>query len=65
MSAAAATEDTTLSAECTVGKQPGYGYLHDQCRQTNDVPLPHSTGILLLARCRCICHQHRRAVETS
>jgi hypothetical protein len=56
----APTVDTeTLSAECAVGQRPGYGMLHDQCRQTRDVPLPHAHGILLVRRCGCPCHRGR------
>ncbi|MER5944158.1 hypothetical protein ABT121_43535 [Streptomyces sp. NPDC001928] len=54
----APTEDKTLSAECTVGEEPGYEDLHTWCRQTKDVPLPHSNGeILLVRRCTCGCHK--------
>lgn len=49
-------DTSALSAECAVGQRPGYGDLHDRCRQTKDVPLPHSTGILLVHRCGCGCH---------
>jgi len=49
-----------LSAECTLARQPGYGNVHAMCRQTKDVPLPHSTGILLVQRCRCSCHRAGR-----
>jgi hypothetical protein len=55
MTTATRTED--LSAECTLGRQPGYKGVHALCRQTEDVPLPHSTGILLVRRCRCSCHR--------
>lgn len=66
MSGAGTTEEATLSAECTVGKQPGYGYVHDMCRQTEDIPVHHSAPrILLQRRCRCICHRPRRAVDPS
>lgn len=58
MSAPADSE--TLSAECTVAGRPGYSDLHAQCRQTQDVPLPHSKGILLVARCGCSCHTYNR-----
>jgi hypothetical protein len=52
------TDTATLSAECTVGKMPGYGYVHDMCRQTKDIPVHHSAPrILLQRRCRCICHR--------
>lgn len=54
---APAAEDVGLSAECAVGQQPGYEDLHAMCRQTKDVPLPHSNGLLLVARCRCTCHR--------
>lgn len=54
---APAPESATLSAECTVAKRPEYEGLHANCRQTEDVPLPHSTGILLLQRCGCSCHR--------
>ncbi|WP_371660673.1 hypothetical protein [Streptomyces sp. NBC_00280] len=56
MSTSETAEAPTLSTECTVGKMPGYGYVHDMCRQIEDVPMPHGRGILLLARCRCTCH---------
>lgn len=52
--------DDMLSAECTVGKRPEYEGMHARCRQTKDIPLPHSTGILLAARCRCACHKESR-----
>lgn len=50
------TAADTLSAECTVARRPGYGDLHGRCRQTQDIPLPHSTGVVLVHRCRCTCH---------
>lgn len=55
MSTATATEH--LSAECTLGRQRGYEDVHALCRQTRDIPLPYSTGILLAHRCSCVCHQ--------
>jgi hypothetical protein len=45
-----------LSAECALAAQPGYGGLHATCRQTRDIPLPHSNGIVLVPRCGCHCH---------
>lgn len=54
------TTADTLSAECTLGQKPGYQDVHAMCRQTKDVPLPHSTGILLVHRCRCTCHRGTR-----
>ncbi|WP_086809782.1 hypothetical protein [Streptomyces reticuliscabiei] len=54
------TATENLSTECTVGREPGYQNIHAMCRQTEDVPLPHSTGILLVARCTCTCHTEAR-----
>ncbi|MGM9380531.1 hypothetical protein [Streptomyces antibioticus] len=45
-----------VSPECAVALRPGYEDLHRRCRQFKDIPLPHSTGILLVQRCRCACH---------
>lgn len=56
----AATDTGALSAECTLASKPGYGDVHAMCRQTQDIPLPHSTGILLVHRCRCSCHRAGR-----
>jgi len=50
------TASQNLSAECALGSKPGYEDVHAWCRQTKDVPLPHSTGILLVHRCCCTCH---------
>ncbi|WP_055525064.1 hypothetical protein [Streptomyces graminilatus] len=60
MSGTDTSEETGLSAECTVALRPEYTHMHGWCRQTEDIPLPHSTGILLIARCRCTCHQGER-----
>ncbi|MGN5379465.1 hypothetical protein ACQ4WX_25910 [Streptomyces lasalocidi] len=58
MSTATRTADVTLrSAECALAMRHGYEDLHTRCRQTTDVPLPHSTGLLLVPRCRCTCHR--------
>lgn len=54
---ASAARETVLSAECTLGERAGYEDLHDACRQTEDIPLPHSRGILLQQRCGCACHR--------
>jgi hypothetical protein len=54
---AATSMTETISAECALGKKPGYDGVHTMCRQTEDVPLPHSTGILLQSRCTCTCHR--------
>ncbi|MFJ9114500.1 hypothetical protein ACIRJO_03010 [Streptomyces sp. NPDC102394] len=53
----AAPETTDLSAECALAQRPEYKDLHDQCRQAQDIPLPHATGILLVPRCGCSCHR--------
>ncbi|MGW0878297.1 hypothetical protein [Streptomyces sp. NPDC002671] len=50
------TDEVTLSAECTLAKQPDYEDLHRECRQITDVELPHSNGLLLIKRCGCECH---------
>jgi hypothetical protein len=52
-----ATDTERMSAECAVALRPEYRDMHARCRQTEDIPLPHSTGILLLARCHCVCHR--------
>jgi hypothetical protein len=54
--AATTVDDESLSSECTVGEELGYEHLHDRCTRTQDIPLPYSTGILLVKRCRCLCH---------
>ncbi|WP_089100668.1 hypothetical protein [Streptomyces hyaluromycini] len=56
---AAAAEPLALSTECELAKKPGYKDVHELCRQTADIPLPHGRGILLQARCRCGCHRSR------
>ncbi|MFJ5306142.1 hypothetical protein [Streptomyces sp. NPDC088350] len=61
MSGTTTDDDATLSAECIVGQQHGYGTVHDMCRQTKDIPLPYGRGLLLQPRCTCICHRHRKA----
>ncbi|MET7490563.1 hypothetical protein [Streptomyces sp. NPDC005538] len=57
---APAADTSTLSAECALGQQRGYGGVHDMCRQTEDIPLPHGHGLLLQPRCGCICHRYRK-----
>lgn len=52
-----ASETETLSAECAVAQRHGYEDLHGDCRQTHDIPLPHSHGIVLVPRCECSCHR--------
>jgi hypothetical protein len=54
-----ATDRPPLSAECTLGQRPGYKDVHRECRQTEDVPLPYATGILLVQHCGCACHGRR------
>lgn len=61
MSTATADDDVTLSAECALGRERGYGNVHDMCNQTEDIPLPHGGGLLLQRRCGCICHRYRKA----
>ena len=61
----APTVDTdTMSAECAVAQRPEYKDLHDDCRQTKDVPLPGGGGILLVPRCTCTCHLFRRKASS-
>lgn len=57
MSVFTATATAAMSAECAVALRAEYAGMHAKCRQTKDIPLPHSTGILLQARCRCSCHR--------
>jgi hypothetical protein len=55
------TVDTsTMSAECALAQQPGYKNLHRECRQTEDVPLPHGGRVLLVRRCTCTHHAYNR-----
>ena len=56
MTIRAATDTPPPSAECTVAQRPGYADLHRVCRQTEDVPLPHGSGLLLMRRCGRTCH---------
>ncbi|MFJ8153996.1 hypothetical protein [Streptomyces sp. NPDC094468] len=53
-------DTSNLSAECAVAQEPYYKHLHETCRQTQDIPLPHSRGILLIRRCECACHLRGR-----
>ncbi|MEI5009061.1 hypothetical protein RB196_18805 [Streptomyces sp. PmtA] len=53
-------DNSTMSAECALAQRPSYTDLHRQCRQTEDVPLPHSDGILLVRRCTCAHHAYNR-----
>lgn len=50
-----------MSAECAVGLLPEYEDMHGRCRQTEDIPLSHGTGIILQHRCRCACHRQTRS----
>ncbi|MFB8772966.1 hypothetical protein [Streptomyces broussonetiae] len=46
------------SAECALATQRlEHRRLHAACRRTEDIPLPHSRGLLLVRRCGCDCHQ--------
>ncbi|KUM85178.1 MULTISPECIES: hypothetical protein [Streptomyces] len=56
---APSVDTSALSAECAVAQQAGYKDLHGECRQTQDVPLPHGGGLLLARRCGCTCHRGR------
>ncbi|QES23638.1 hypothetical protein DEJ46_34680 [Streptomyces venezuelae] len=59
MTHALAATTRVLSVECRLGQRQGYEDVHAWCRQTEDVPLPHSDGSILLARkCQCSCHHH-------
>ena len=51
-------DTSTMSAECAVAHQPGYADLHDECRQTENIPLPNGGGILLVPRCTCPHHRY-------
>ncbi|MFI2431351.1 hypothetical protein [Streptomyces sp. NPDC018693] len=56
MSAPNAVDASRLSAECTVAREDGFEDLHARCRRTEDVPLPHGRGLVLVPRCPCPCH---------
>lgn len=53
---APSTGTLPLSAECGLAARSGYTDLHRECRQPEDVPLPHTRGIWLVRRCGCLCH---------
>ncbi|MGY4737142.1 hypothetical protein [Streptomyces sp. ATMOS53] len=55
----------SLSTECTLARKPGYEDVHAWCRQLSDVPLPHSTHVLLVHRCRCSCHRQPPLTDLS
>jgi hypothetical protein len=57
---APATRTLPLSAECALAAQSGYKDLHRECRQTEDIPLPHASGIWLVLRCGCPHHAYNR-----
>ncbi|MDT0567934.1 hypothetical protein RM704_10700 [Streptomyces sp. DSM 3412] len=54
------TDPDLMSAECAVGQRPEHKALHGMCRQTKDILLPYSKGVLLQSRCRCACHPWSR-----
>lgn len=58
------TTADSMSAECAVAHTRGYEDLHDQCRQTRDIPLPYSSGVVLMPRCRCLCHRHSKGPQS-
>ncbi|MFD3581223.1 hypothetical protein [Streptomyces sp. NPDC058683] len=53
---APAQDTSTMSAECAPAQRRGYSAWHEKCSQTQDIPLPHSLGILLIRRCTCPHH---------
>ncbi|MFD5754650.1 hypothetical protein ACFWIZ_05165 [Streptomyces sp. NPDC127044] len=58
------TDIASWSPECALALRRGYEDLHAQCRQTEDVPLPCATGLLLVHRCTCLCHACNRQGTT-
>ncbi|MHC5904392.1 hypothetical protein ACVNF4_10875 [Streptomyces sp. S6] len=49
-----------LSSACAVAIQFGPESGHGDCRLTEDIPMPHSKGrLVLIPRCRCTCHTAR------
>lgn len=61
---AADTQNASVPPECAVAARPGYEDLHAQCRQTEDVPLPYATGLLLVPRYTRLCHGYNRQGTT-
>lgn len=57
MTAHAVADTSARSAECTLAAREGYEGLHLDCRQTQDIPLPHGGGLVLVPRCTCSCHR--------
>ncbi|MEV8563661.1 hypothetical protein ACWET9_48770 [Streptomyces sp. NPDC004059] len=55
-----AIDTSGMSAECALAQRPGYKDLHRSCRQTEDVPLPHGGGILLMSKCTCAHHPYNQ-----
>ncbi|MEN8649937.1 hypothetical protein ABCR94_04595 [Streptomyces sp. 21So2-11] len=58
------TETASLSPECAVALRLDYEYLHAECGQAEDVPLPWGAGLLLVHRCTCLCHGYNRQDST-
>jgi hypothetical protein len=52
--------DAGHSAECALAQRPEYQGLHATCHRTKDVPLPHSTGLVLVSHCTCSCHRQNQ-----
>jgi len=49
-----------MSMACAFATQVGLESKHAACRLTEDIPLPHSGGqIVLIPRCICACHATR------
>ncbi|KUL45073.1 hypothetical protein ADL12_04510 [Streptomyces regalis] len=57
-----ATDTGRMSVECVLAQRPEYRGVHGECRQTEDVPLPHSMGLLLMRCCTCPCHRQGEGV---
>jgi hypothetical protein len=56
----APVDTSTMSAESALAQRPDYKDLHHEYRQTEDVPLPHDGGLLLIRRCTCTHHANNR-----
>jgi hypothetical protein len=54
-----------VSPECALARRPGYEDVHTECRALQDVPLPHSRGLLLARSCGCDCHRPTGEAEQS
>ena len=59
----APADTSTMSAECALAQKPEYEGMHDWCSRTQDIPLPHGSGLLLVPRCSCPHHGYNRAAS--